>query len=54
MSDNSTVTVHSSAPEDMLAKSQATGKFKAFTSKFLNKSLPLYQAVLFCYYLCWR
>ncbi|MBT2759785.1 ABC transporter permease subunit [Paenibacillus sp. ISL-20] len=41
MSDNSTVTVNSSVPEDTLAKSQATGKFKAFTSKFMKQKLAV-------------
>lgn len=41
MSDNSTVTVHSSVPEDTLAKSQATGKFRAFMSKFMKQKLAV-------------
>ncbi|KOP67849.1 glutathione ABC transporter permease [Bacillus sp. FJAT-18019] len=41
MSDNSTVTVHSSVPEDTLAKSPATGKFKAFMSKFMKQKLAV-------------
>ncbi|MGG4341402.1 ABC transporter permease [Paenibacillus lautus] len=41
MSDNSTVTVNSSVPEDTLAKSQATGKFRAFMSKFMKQKLAV-------------
>ncbi|KOR89808.1 ABC transporter permease [Paenibacillus solani] len=41
MSDNSTVTVHSSVPEDTLAKSPATGKFRAFMSKFMKQKLAV-------------
>lgn len=41
MSDNSTVTVHSSVPEDTLAKSPSTGKFRAFMSKFMKQKLAV-------------